>query len=64
LAYLSASLSVTSTARAGSNIENHSTQANRIVVADGGLVTKAADSIDIDCFGQSSPRWLAFFSRL
>src|SRR5690242_12200644 len=46
------------------DIQNDSSQAHRIIVADHGLIAKAADPIDINSLGQGPPRGLAFPGRL
>src|SRR6478672_4670807 len=46
------------------DIQDDSSKANRIIVADSGLIVKAADPIDINFLGQRSPCQLAFAGRL
>ena len=51
LAELNTRFGVTAPAWSRRDIENHSRKPDGIVIADGGLVAKAADPIDIECFG-------------
>jgi hypothetical protein len=64
VAHLDASFSIASVMGAWWDIEDDACEANRIVVADSGLIAKAADPIDIESSGQRPPCGLAFFCRL
>jgi hypothetical protein len=48
VAHLDASLSIASLTRTGRDIQNDPSKANRIIVADSGLIAKAADPLDVN----------------
>ena len=62
--HLDASFGIASMSWPWWDIQNDSSQAHRIIVADHGLIAKAADPIDINSLGQGPPRGLAFPGRL
>ena len=46
--------------RTRGNVENQSSQSNRIILADGCRITKADDSIQVQIFRDVSPGFLGF----
>ena len=60
VAHLDASFGIASMSWPWRDIENDSPEANCIIVADSGLIAKAADPIDINSLRQGPPGGLAF----